>query len=300
MAGVRLDLPTETAKPFELDELISLASAQARTVYSLEVQTPHTRITGFPGRNAGELQVAFDRQVVALSKEIAAKVTSRYSSKTAQEIHTSVLGLRAASFVLIMGIDTVGPMMEATEVTGQVMTGLNSLISSVEQSNDAFLAAMKTHNPAVRNRFLDILRPVAEAQSGLTLSSVVANTQTVIRSTASADRVLSAVQAIELVRPDVRYIDVPRGILTGLVIRRRRFEIVDAADPAVLYRGEMTPAATVQANGLRVGDESFVTASIRVEIPFADEDDLSGTRYILESIELRESSVASNVAPPQE
>lgn len=289
--GARLNLPTQTIAPFVPNELVSLANAQARTIFAIEVATPDGRITGFPGRNAGELQVAVDREVVALTKEIVSesrstnRIKNKLANSHAQEIHSSVLGLRAASFVIVMGIDTVGSMVEATDVTGRVFERFNALVAAVDQNDEAFLAQMRGHGSKVRNRFLDILESLANVGSGIALSSVVAHTQAVVRTRATPDRVRSAVDAIRRVEPDIARIAIDRGILTGLVLRRERFEIVDAANPAIPYAGRMTTEATVQANGLRVGDDSYVVARIRVEVPFTGEDETTGTRYILESIE---------------
>jgi hypothetical protein len=280
--SARLKLPTATVEPFVSNELVSMAEAQGRTIFAVEVETPGARITGFPGRNAGELQTAIDSEVAALTREIVGKGKTPH----VQEIRSSVLGLRAASFVVIMGIDSVGSMVEATDVTGEVFTRLNSLVASVGESDGAFLAEMKEHGSAVRNRFLDILKAVATVDSGLSLSSVVAHTQQVVRTGASSERVRSAVDAINAVEPAVSYINLPRGILTGLVLRRQRFEIVDAANPgSPPLKGEMTAEATSQANGLRVGDDSYITARIRIEVAFAGDDESAGFRYFLESIE---------------
>ncbi|WP_149030115.1 hypothetical protein [Clavibacter michiganensis] len=48
----------------------------------------------------------------------------------------------------------------------------------------------------------------------------------------------------------------------------------------------MTAAATTQANGLRVGDDSFVAARIRVETPFTSGDETTGAKFILEEIRI--------------
>jgi len=113
---------------------------------------------------------------------------------------------------------------------------------------------------------------------------VVANSRQVTRDSASADSVRGAVEAIDNVQPELSYVDVRRGILTGLVLRTKRFEIVDGATGAT-YKGYMTDDAANDANGLSVGDQSFVTARIRVETPFTnDQDDTTGIKQVLESI----------------
>lgn len=279
--GVRLDLPTHTVVSFKRDALVSLADAQSRSVFAVEVETAGARITEFPARNAGELQIALDGEIIALAKEF----TAGSKSVAAKEIRASVLELQAASFVLVMAIDTPGALVEPTEVTNAVFTQLNSLITAVAAGDSAaFLVELKKHGPTVRNRFKDMLRPLSAVGSGIALSSVVANSRTVVRAAATPDHVRSAVEAIDNVEPDVSTIDIRRGVLTGLVLRTQRFEVVDSATMAI-YKGYMTDDVAGDANGLSVGDHSFVTASIRVMVPFTnDDDDNTGVKYILESI----------------
>ncbi|MFC3295127.1 hypothetical protein [Clavibacter michiganensis] len=280
--GARLKMPTATVRPFLSSELVSLSEAQGRTIFALEVETPDSLITGFPGRYAGELQTAVDGEVAALTKEIVTQSKSPHR----HEIRSSVLDLRAASFVVVMGIDSVGTLAEATDVTELIFERLSELIAAVGDGDSAFLSLVKEHTPTVRNRFLDMLTAASGAGSGLALTSVVAHSGRVVRASAPPDRVQSAVDAFEMVEPTVEYVDLERGILTGLVLRRQRFEIVDAANPMVTYKGEMTAAATTQANGLRVGDDSFVAARIRVETPFTSGDETTGAKFILEEIRI--------------
>ncbi|MEW5015099.1 hypothetical protein NAI87_14990 [Clavibacter michiganensis subsp. michiganensis] len=292
--GARLKMPTATVEPFVASELVSLSEAQGRTIFALEVRTPDSLITGFPGRYAGELQTAVDGEVVALTREIVTQSKSPHR----YEIRSSVLDLRAASFAVVMGIDSIGTLAEATDVTEVIFERLNELILAVGHSDVAFLRLVKEHTPTVRNRFLDMLTAASGAGSGLALSSVVAHSRRVVRASASPARVQSAVEAFELVEPRVDHVDLERGILTGLVLRRQRFEIVDAANPEVTYKGEMTATATTQANGLRVGDDSFVAARIRVETPFTSGDETTGARFILEEIRLFSASERGRQSGP--
>jgi hypothetical protein len=289
----RLRMPTATVEPFVSNELVSLSEAQGRTIFAVEVETPDSRITGFPGRAAGELQAAIDGEVVALTKEIADYERSPHR----REVRSSVLGMRAASFVVIMGIDSVGTLVEATDVTSKVFARLNKLLESVREGDSAFLEEMKTHGSTVRNRFHDMLKAAASAQSGLAVTTVVAHTRDVVRASASPERVRSAVAAVASVDPNIDYINVPRGILTGFFLRRQRFEIVDAANPATIYKGGVTATAKAQADGLRVGNESFVSARLRVEVPFTSEDDSVGTKYVLVDIRPFDPEASGGQAP---
>jgi len=166
VADVGLDLPTHTVASFKRDALLSLAEAQSRSVFAVEIETSGARITEFPARNAGELQIAIDGEIIALAKE----VTAGTKSVVAKEIHASVLELQAASFVLVMAIDTPGALVEPVEVTDEVFVRLNNLVGAVASGDSAaFLVELKKHDPTVRNRFKDMLRPLSAVGSGIAL-----------------------------------------------------------------------------------------------------------------------------------
>jgi|GEM_PF-1865398 len=276
----RLSLPTATAEPYEPAKLVALSQAQSRTLFAIEVEHEGARITEFPTRSAGELQVAVDGAIVAITKEY---VGSRRSPIT-RELHVSTVELQAASFVLVMAIDS-GGVVEPTEVTSDVFDKLSSFVEAVAANEGpALLQELRKHTSTTRNRLRDLLRPLAAVGSGITLSTVLANTTSVRAVSAEPVSVRAALEFIENVKPEVDYLHVRRGILTGLVLRTKRFEIVDAAS-STSYKGAMSDEATDQANGLTVGDESFVTARIRIETPLTnDDEDTAGVKYFLESI----------------
>lgn len=289
---IRLDLPTQTVEPYRSNDLVSLATAQHRSIFALEVQTPESRITEFPARSAGELQIAIHGEIIALANEyVSGSKTSAH-----KEIRLNVLELRAASFVIIMGIDTPGALFEPIEVTEVVFERLRALVDAVGTGDPVqFLATMKQHNATVRNRFKDILKPLSTVRSGLTLSTVAATQTSISGATATPDQVWAAYNALETVEPEVNYIDVPRGVLMGLVLRTKRYEIFDAA-AGVTYKGYMTDEAASSANGLTVGDTSYVRARIRIETPFTnEEDETTGIKHILENVEVRKEEESDEV-----
>jgi len=278
----RLSLPTATVEPFEESKIVALSAAQDRTIFALEVERDSATITEFPARSAGALQLAVDGAVTSLAKEsIGGELTD-----AVREMSVSVLDLQAASFVLVLAIESPA-LFEVTDITSIVFENISSFVDSVASGQDeAMLAELKRHTQTTRNRFRDILRPLAAEGSGLAVTSVVAHTNQARSSSADSESVRAAVEFIENLKPEVSYVEVRRGTLTGLVLRTKRFEIVDVGAAGQTYKGEMTEDVAQRANGLSVGNESFVNALIRVEKPLTnDETDLNGIKYYLESID---------------
>lgn len=129
-----------------------------------------------------------------------------------------------------------------------------------------------------------MLRPLAAVGSGITLSTALANTSSLGVVSAGSASVRAAVEFIENVKPEVDHLEVRRGILTGLVLRTKRFEIVDAVSNTA-YKGAMSDDATRQANGLTVGDASFVAARVRIETPLTKRRRRHGRRAIFPRVD---------------
>jgi hypothetical protein len=281
-ATARLSLPTATVEAYEPSKLVALSKAQSRTLFAVEVEHEGKHSTEFPARNAGELQVAIDGAIVSLAREHVAKGKSK--SPVARELSVSVIELQAASFVLVMAIDSAG-MVEATDVTSEVFGELSSFVEAVASGEGpTVLSALKRHSSKTRNRLRDMLRPLAAVGSGITLSTSIAHTHAVQAVSASPVTVRAAVELIEKMPPETKYADVRRGVLTGLVLRTQHFEIIDAAT-GDRYSGAMTDDATAEANGFAVGSESFVTARIRIDTPLTnDDEETTGVKHVLEAI----------------
>jgi len=289
----RLSMRTDTVERYEPSDLVRLSEAQSRTVFAIEVEREGARITEFPSRNGGELQVAVDGAIVALSRE---HIGTRKSG-IARELRSSVLQLRAASFVLVMAVDAGDAMLEPIEVTSTVFAELNSFIDAVSTGDRTkVLGELRRHSPTTRNRLRDILRPLASAGSGLALSAAVSGTREIVRAAAPPVSISAAVSMIEDVEPAVSFVDIDRGVLTGLVLRTKRFEIFDSAS-GTPYKGYMSDDALSVANGLTVGDESFVVAKIRVSVAFTNDDnDASGVKYTLEELRPSKPDTGRNLS----
>lgn len=272
-----LNLSTDTVELYSPSYLTALSEAQSRTIFAVEIESQDTRITEFPAKQAGELQIALHREIDALARLRAA------SRGVRRDIRPSVVGVRAASFVIVLAIDAPGGMIEPTEVTTEVFRDLHRLIETASRDDKSdFLEELASRGSRVRHRFVDILEPLIAAGSGLTLWSSMAFTGAVERASLSPQEVRDAAEAIAGVEPATETIQIRRGTLLGLNIRLGRFEISDLARGET-YAGYMTPDAAIAANGLSVGDHSFVRARVRSETLFAASE-ADRVHFVLEDI----------------
>jgi hypothetical protein len=274
----RLNLPSETEIPFRDADVGRLALSQSRTVFAIEVGGTGGNITQLPVRTTGELQVALGAEIDALYSQVA-KVGF------ARDVVPMFLGVRAASFVLVMAIESPG-LVEIADVTQTVFENFEALIyATASEQRGALLGEMKKHNPRVRNRFKDILKPLSMIDSGIALITSVARSGEVSRVAATAVQVRAAYSEIENSPPGIEHVDIARGALIGLNVRTRSFEINDLASVAT-YKGHMDQdVQDLARQGFVVGESGLVSARIRMEIPFATGSGESGTHYFLEKLE---------------
>lgn len=277
-ADARLSLPTPTAPVFQSEELVALSHSQRRSMFSLEIERPGQTTTEFPSRHAGELQIAIDKAFAALLRE------DIRDPDTIRGLQISTVGLRAASFVLVLAVESDGLFEPPT--TRMVFEKLSAFVQAVSSDRpDTLLKNLKEHSPKSRNRLRDILHPLADVGSGLSITTAEVSAPTATTVSASSESIQNAVRLIDDADPEVDEILISRGVLSGLMLRTKRFEITDLTTGIGPYRGSMTDEATDEANGLKVGSHSFVSARIRKERPFLNEEtEESGVKYILESI----------------
>lgn len=281
VAGARLDLPTHTVEEFENDEILELSRAQNRTVFAVKVDIPGSNITEFPAKQSGEFQIAINGSLEALAKEIGGS-----ESASIKEIRSNVIGLRAASFVVLMAIDNSRALFEPTEVTSRVFSSLNRIMEAVAIGDgQKFISELKTHNKNVRNKIKSLLIPLVSVGSGISITSAVAYSNQLRTIRAGSEDLAFALNSLVNVVPEISEIRIKRGILIGLNLRTKRFELVDSSS-AKSYKGYMTLEASSEANGLIVGDSSFISAVIQAEKPFAQDEANNGdeVKYTLTSI----------------
>lgn len=276
----RLDLPTATVEPFERQSVLPMSRAQNRTILAVELNPHGSNITEFPSKNFGEFSVALSGEVDALRLEAQ-------GSRGDFRLRPSIVGMRAASFVVLFAFET-DTIDEPIEWTGPIVDGLNDLlIAAANPDTTVLLESLSAHINSVRTKFREILGSLAAVDSGIELTSVVAGASVERHSSLDAAGVRRAQQAILHVEPAKSYMEVRRGVLVGLNVSTRRFELWDSST-AQRYKGYVDPPVIAQAHGLVVGGSEFLAARIRVEIPFAMEDDpgveAEGARYYIEAI----------------
>lgn len=278
--SARLNLKTNTVAKFERSALRQLSNAQNRTVFALEVEAYGHNVTEFPTRKSGELLQAVQGQLDALASEYQG---GAYTAS--RDVQTTVQDLKAASFVLVLAIDKKDTLMERTELTSTVLDRLSALITSASSETlETFFGELSTHSTRVRNRFRDLLAPLVDSGSGLSLNTAVVAGTGVVTTEITPQAVFFAHDAIVNVVPTIKHIELSRATVIGLNVRLGSFELFDNA-ASQNFQGHMSPEASNQADGMTVGEHSFVAARIRVEWDF-EEDATSGVKYILEKIEV--------------
>lgn len=278
-AGVGLDIGTATAPEFDRNEVVQLASAQGRTVFAVKVDTGNARITQFPQRQTGQVQIALAGEFDALLHEIAP------SGATARDMYPVVLGLRASSFVMLLGVETPTALAEPVEVSAKIFNRLNTLLSLAgSDDKTGFLANLASHGHKARNRFRDLLEPLVETRSGITLTTSLAHAGTSQSVSVAPEAVRATLDAIRNVVPERETILVNRGVLIGKNVRLQRFEIFDTASRRSYY-GHMTDDARQQAANIPVNENSLVKATILREWAFAERQEATGVRFALLQVE---------------
>jgi hypothetical protein len=280
----RLNLQTPTVQAFDPSELEVLARETLRSIAAIELDADGENLTEFPLRALGKVGTTLQEAIDALAQEERGEPTERGAIKreTTEEVQMSVVGLRAASFVLLVGTDKRGRFLERGDFVAETLGRLVELVQAGEDEGK-LVTAMRGYGPRARGKFTTLLRAVAEAGSGLGVH--VAPVERPVRSALlDVRQVRRALSIIEGVRPDIEELHLDRVILTALNTTRATFEVWDSVSGA-RYSGRVTSEAREMVEGLRVGHSSYVQVDLEIEIDFAaigDEDSIR--KYFLKRI----------------
>lgn len=284
MESARLQIETPNAPGLDTHELSQLASQSLRTVVAVELAASDENLTEFPLRGLGAVGTALQESINALAQEVAGEATERgpISTTITNDVQMSAVGLRAASFALLLATDMRGRLIGNDPLVGQTLEELVSLVQAGADPSE-LVTAMRTHGARARSKFTNLLQSVFAHESGI---GIIAASQDGSVSTAkmSASQVVGAITSIRMVEATSSRIEIHRGTLLASHTRRRTFEIFDNAS-GVRYAGTVSSDAQSLINGLPVGDASFVSAVLREEIEFAAEDQETGRSYVLVQIE---------------
>lgn len=266
--GASLSLPTDTAEPFRESELTQLGESGLRSVGAVELGEASEPLTEFSFRSLSQIGNSLQDNLDALADE----GFEGKHNKPSEEVQLSVFGLRAASFVLLVGTDKRGRLTERTDVFSSVFDELMGLLAAGrELDSGELIERLGSHKPRNRNRFKQLLRRLVEAESGLTLHATPlgGSTRTV---GLTYRQVRDTLEVVSNVPDDVKEIEVRRAALFALNLTRRSFEIHDLATMQ-RYSGYMSDEARREADGLRVSESSLVWAKVRMVEEFASVDD---------------------------
>lgn len=278
--SARLQLETPTTEPFDPSELSALASQSLRTVAAIELAASGENLTEFPLKGLGQVGSALQETIDALAQEVSGPVTERgpIPASITRDVQMSALGLRAASFVLLLGTDKRGGLIDNSPLVESTMEQLVALVAAGSDP-DTLVSAMRSHESRARGKFTNLLKAVFSSQSGIGVS-LASQTGSLVSARMSASDVTGALISIGEVAATSNTIEISRGTLLASHTRRRTFEIFDNAT-GVRYPGTVASDAQLLINGLKVGNTSFVRATLREDIDFAAEDQETGRSYTL-------------------
>lgn len=281
----KLELPTPTALPLRHGELIDRAAGTGRMIGVIELEAEDETVTEFPLRGLGRVSVGVQDTFDSLAHETAQRPNARgaVASELAADVQFSVLGLRAASFAIMLGSS---PRQELL-VNPRLHAVLDDMFDLLAGASDEALVVEKLyqHDRRVRSRFVGLLGSVRDFGSGIGFITVEPDGDA--REThLSRDQVTRALEAVSQVSQERLGIEVPRAMLTASNTSRHTFELIDAATGA-RYAGKVDPAAHGQIEGLKVGHSSFVSATMVADVEFVAEDEETGRTVTLLAIRAR-------------
>lgn len=291
--GARLNLPTPTAPGLELQELQSMSGAGLRTVSALELEATGENLTEFPLKSLGLIGTRLQESLDALAQEESGQPTERGAIPTSitEDVQMSVVGLRAASFAVVLATDKRGRLLENAAMVEATLGRLVDVVETGHQP-EALIQALQRYGPRARSKVVSLLRAVEQAKSGLGI--VVSPQEHEPRSARlSASEVQLLMDFVDRVEPAETPVSVRRGILLGSNTRTKAFDLVDAAT-GVRYSGKVSDVASAQIDGLRVGHESFVEAELLERTEFSATDQEGGRSYLLRSIAEQSADPAKN------
>ena len=279
-ADAFLDLPTATAPDFRPEELGQEARESQRSLMAVELDPAEANTTELRLRVLGRVATSLQDTLDAMAQEEQGErtVSGAIKAEITSEVQMSVYGLRAASFVLLLGIDREGKLFERADLVSGTLGRLVTLVESAS-SADTLLPQLQEYGPRVRGRFRQLLQNAVEAGSGLAVHAAPLTTEQQA-ATLNREQVRSALTTIADVSPDVREILLPRVALTALNTHRHTFEVWDSVQGS-RYSGVLSPEAREQVDGSRVGTTSFYSVKIEVQTDFASTEGSPIEKYRL-------------------
>ncbi|MFE4197256.1 hypothetical protein ACFRJ9_15435 [Paenarthrobacter sp. NPDC056912] len=282
LQGAKLRRKVETATAFNEVELISDSRAGLRSVVALEFEAATTNVTEFPLRSLGKVSEDVQDLLTALAQEERGAATERGAvpRSISEEVEMSVYGLRAASFVLLIGANKRERLIEHSPLVEASLDRLTELVDSAT-SESRLIEALGAYRGRVRSRFRDLLGSLAEAQSPIT--TLRPSGARVDRRHLGLDEIADAIRIMDQVEPQISKRSIPRASLVGLNLTTSRFELIDLAD-LTTYAGQISPAAAEAVENSVVGHATDYHVELTVETSFVAASSDAREKFILKSI----------------
>lgn len=275
-----LRLPTPTVDTFNSGQLVVESHEMFRSLMALELDPDQTNVTEIPLRSLGRVSNYLQDAMEALAQEEQGQRSTfgAIAGTILAEIQMSAMEIRAASFVLVVGIDRGWRTLEYPEVVAGTMSRLITIFEAAT-SEETLLAQLREYGPRVRNRIRHLLQCAKDIDSGLTFYTAPFEGEPG-KATLNRRQVSEALNTIAQVQPSITSLPLERVALTALNTTRHTFEV---RDPLLgrRYFGVIPLDVRAQANGLPVGDASFYSVMLRVETDFASTEEEPIEKYQL-------------------
>lgn len=282
--GARLALPTATAPALDANALQMRAAESYRTYAAIELDATGQNLTEFPIRQLGAIGELFQESIDALAQEVLGSPTIRgvIPAHITADVQMNAVELRAASFAVVVATDNRNVLVENTRL---VEATLGRLLDLIDAGHDpvALVGALREYQGRARSKVVNLLRAVVDADSGF---GVIIGPRQGAPSKArlTAQEVRDAVDAVSVVKPEEHTINVEHGYLIGSNTRTTTFEL-DYPGRNTRYSGKVIGDAIDQIDGLPVGSNSAVTATIVEEVAFSPANPDGGRKYYLLDIQ---------------
>lgn len=275
-----LNLPTPSVLEFDPNQFVRDSIEMQRSLIAIELDPEQSRLTELSLRSLGHFSTYFQDVIDAIAQEEQGERTASgpVAGKISSEVQVSALGVMAASFVLIVGVDRGVRLLENRELVSKTFGRLTSLVNSATNSGE-LISQLKEYGPRTRRGLRLILHSASVIGSGLKVHSAPIEGQSSIASL-SRTQVESALGYIASVKPTLSEVTLNRVALTALNTSYHTFEVRNMLQGSK-FSGHIAPEARIQTNGLRVGDATLYSVKIGIETDFASTEDQPLEKYKL-------------------
>ncbi len=243
----RVERPTETQPHFEPGALAQQARSGGRSLAALELDSDRTR-TEFPLRSLGAVMQLLQETVDAFGQVVRDKKTNRGAIQPdiLEQSSIDFIGVRAASFVLVVAPTVAGQLFESSLVA-ESLSRLMEVVAAGE-SEDSLLPALEGLHTRALSKYRGFLEELFDVESGVRIfiATPVEDLRSVSLSRSGVELSLRTVR--DVLPGETKRLEV-YGVLIAVNTRTHTFELRDDESDR-RYSGKAIETARFQLLGL--------------------------------------------------